>query len=236
MALIMSEAGAEWMDCWNNFFKLIRSDVYTGGGIAKGNGEPVVLIPGFLGGDWTLMVLAKWLKRIGYAPYLSGIYCNRRCPRETADNLGRRIEYLYNKAGPLSLIGHSLGGILARQLGHVFPQKIKRIITLGTPVKQEGVIKSGLARVVEAFARVWMPCMRLQGQRSITCSCGLFPAVFEAMPTGVSCCSIFSKEDRIVGWFAQMRSDERYEEVTGGHSGLIVNLQAYRVIANVLAG
>lgn len=49
---------------------LLRDPVYYGTDVLKGKGESILLIPGFLAGDWTLMVMAGWLGRVGYRPYL----------------------------------------------------------------------------------------------------------------------------------------------------------------------
>src|SRR6266511_3059206 len=90
--------------------RLLCDPVYRGNGIPGGNGEPVLLIPGFLAGDWTLKIMAGWLSRIGYRPYLSGIACNVRDP-------------------------HRTGGILARFLGAHFPQLIRHVVALGSPIR-----------------------------------------------------------------------------------------------------
>src|ERR1700730_559584 len=55
---------------------LLRDPVYRGRGLPHGDGRPVLLIPGFLSGDWSLRLLHDWLKRIGYTAHLSGIQLN----------------------------------------------------------------------------------------------------------------------------------------------------------------
>ena len=49
---------------------------HGGGGIPRGDGRAVVLVPGFLGGDYTLAPLARWLGRIGYRPAVCGFVAN----------------------------------------------------------------------------------------------------------------------------------------------------------------
>jgi triacylglycerol lipase len=65
------------------FAALRRDPIYRGHEQPRGHGEPVLLIPGFLGGDWMLLVLARWLRRLGYRPYLSGIHVNGGIPLQT---------------------------------------------------------------------------------------------------------------------------------------------------------
>ena len=55
---------AEWL-------VLHLSPVYYGFGVPRGHGEPVVVVPGFLGDDRYLTELYLWLRRIGYRPYFS---------------------------------------------------------------------------------------------------------------------------------------------------------------------
>jgi triacylglycerol lipase len=58
------------------FSLLLRDPLYYGLGVPRGTGQPILLIPGFLVEDWSLQVMAGWLRRIGYRPYLSGIDWN----------------------------------------------------------------------------------------------------------------------------------------------------------------
>src|SRR4051795_639848 len=48
-------------------------------GVPRGDGRPVVLLPGFLAGDQTLAVLGGWLRRLGYAPRVCGFVANVGC-------------------------------------------------------------------------------------------------------------------------------------------------------------
>src|SRR5260370_24967749 len=54
------------------YLSLIRDPVFRGIDIPLGLGKPVMLIPGFLAGDWTLHTPFQWLRRIGYRPQLAG--------------------------------------------------------------------------------------------------------------------------------------------------------------------
>ena len=80
------------IDYFERLSSLLRDPVYYGRGVRKGTGEPVLLVPGFFGGDWMMAAMARWLARIGYRPYLSGIDWNVGCPGRTVELLGRRIQ------------------------------------------------------------------------------------------------------------------------------------------------
>jgi len=60
--------------------RLLGDPVYAGlAGVPRGDGRPVVLLPGFLAGDRTLSVMARWLRRLGYAPAACGFVANVDC-------------------------------------------------------------------------------------------------------------------------------------------------------------
>ena len=58
------------------FLRLIRDPVFRGDDVPDGLRRPVLLIPGFLAGDWTLRTQYDWLKRVGYRPRLAGLAFN----------------------------------------------------------------------------------------------------------------------------------------------------------------
>src|SRR5581483_4242830 len=97
---------------------LSRDPVFRGIEVPRGHGEPVLLVPGFLAGDWSLSVLSGWLRRLGYRAYSSGIDWNVRCPYKTSGLLRRRLGGVAKETQQsVTIVGHSLGGVPARYLG-----------------------------------------------------------------------------------------------------------------------
>ena len=95
---------AEW-------FALRSSEVYGGADVPHGRGEPVLLVPGFLGSDQPLKVLSRWLDRVSYRVYASGIGRNADCPDVLLSKLIESVEAASRGTGQrLRMIGHSLGG------------------------------------------------------------------------------------------------------------------------------
>src|SRR5439155_5526902 len=96
----------------------------------------ILLIPGFLAGDATLYPFANWLRSRGHQVFFSGILANTDCPRRVIDRLANIVAERYARAGEkLVVIGHSLGGIYARELGRRLPECIEQVILLGSPIK-----------------------------------------------------------------------------------------------------
>ena len=72
--------------------RLMIDPVFAGRGVPRGDGAPVMLIPGFLAGDSSMTVMASWLDRMGHAPHRSGIAWNVGCSDRALDALEARAE------------------------------------------------------------------------------------------------------------------------------------------------
>lgn len=218
---------------------LLRDPMYQGQQGHQGQGQPVLLIPGFLAGDWTLMPMAGWLNRLGYKAYFSGIDWNIDCPNKTGEKLQWRLEHIAKETtGPLTVIGHSLGGLLARFLGANFPEYVRHVVALGTPLNLDN--PGSVHPFVRSTFDLLEPFRRLRGPKyqrcgSRTCSCRFAQTVFCSLPPAVTFTSIFSKNDEIVSWRAATDPDGTNIEVSGRHIGLIVNKEVYRALARQLA-
>ena len=116
---------------------LHATPVYYGFGVPRGDGSAVVIIPGFLGTDLYLMELHAWLARIGYRPYFSGIGINAECPNLLVQrHLNDTIERALTETGrKIHLIGHSLGGVIARSVAGQRPRDVASVITLAAPIR-----------------------------------------------------------------------------------------------------
>jgi pimeloyl-ACP methyl ester carboxylesterase len=100
----------------------------------RGDGHPVLVLPGFAAGDDSTRVLRRYLRRLGYAahPWLLGrnLGVRERLP----ERLALRVEELQRRHGrKLSLVGWSLGGIYAREIAKRLPQHVRKVVTLGSP-------------------------------------------------------------------------------------------------------
>jgi len=100
--------------------------------VPRGDGSHVILIPGFLAGDESLGVLARWLKRIGYVPRRSGIRFNADCSDRALDRLDECLELVHRQSGgPVTLLGHSRGGHFAKALATRDPARVARVVSMG---------------------------------------------------------------------------------------------------------
>jgi pimeloyl-ACP methyl ester carboxylesterase len=221
-----------------DWLSLRLSGVYRGEGVTRGHGEPVIVVPGFLGSVAGLHELTDWLARIGYSVSDPGFRRNAMCPDTLLELLVRRIGRVYAERGQrVALIGHSLGGSLARAAASRAPQQVERVITLGSPLREMRAhpLVAELARVLAALAP--SPHLPHEGHvHDATCSCELAEALGHPLPDSVRRTVIYSRFDGVVDWRTCIEGDADVDvEVPGTHIGLIFNAQVYAAIARSLA-
>jgi pimeloyl-ACP methyl ester carboxylesterase len=220
--------GLDWL-------ALRASPVFYGRGTERGDGAPVVVVPGFLGSDRYLFELYGWLGRIGYRPYLSRIGRNAECLDLLVARLGATVDQARAETDRrVHLIGHSLGGVLSRVVAARRPEGIASVITLGSPFR--GLRSHPL--VIRAAAAVRARLHR-QGRRpkcfTTACDCDSVGALGTQLP--VPQIAVYTKTDGIVDWRACVNDDPEADfEVSGTHVGLVFNAAVYRLIAARLAG
>jgi triacylglycerol lipase len=218
---------------------LMRDPLYRGVEVPRGNGEPILLIPGFLAGDWSLFILGEWLNRLGYQVYYSGIDWNISCPQKTSTLLRWRLEYVAAETQQsVTLIGHSLGGVLARFLAAGVSQRVRQVITLGSPIDGSMRIHPlvpltfKIIQHVQGFSRRSLPLPPCA--KDVQCSCDFVKGAFASLLPEVRFTAIYSKQDEIVDWQACIDVAKVNYEVCGQHIGLIVNPAVYRLLGQLL--
>src|SRR5208282_4862300 len=96
----------------------------------------VLLIPGLMASDLTLYPLARRLRQRGHQVFFAGIWCNADCPIRTVAYLEQALrDGAHEAGGKVVVIGHSLGGVYARELAKIFPELVERAILLGAPLR-----------------------------------------------------------------------------------------------------
>lgn len=219
---------------------LHAAPLYYGVGIPHGDGSAVVLIPGFLCPDVYLAPLHEWLRRIGYKPFFSGIGVNTECPNLLITRqLNATIDRAIAKSGrKVHLVGHSLGGVIARAIASQRPTDVASVITLGAPfrgtVAHAGIL--GAAEMVRKRILAKHGSAVLPACYTARCTCDFLESLSCAMPSSVLQTAVYTEGDGLVDWrYCRTDMPEMDFRVSGTHIGLAFNPSAYSLIASRLA-
>ncbi len=105
----------------------------------RGDGHPVLVIPGWMASDRSTAILRGFLGTLGYRTHGWNLERNEGPTPEIQEGLVRRLSEIRQRGGhTVSLIGWSLGGIYARELARRYPSDVRQVITLGSPFRGVG--------------------------------------------------------------------------------------------------
>jgi len=217
------------------------SPVFWGYGVPPGDGSAVVVVPGFLGTDLYLTPFRNWLARIGYKPYYSGIGWNAECPNLLIrQRLNQSIEAAYTDTGrKVHLIGHSLGGTIARAIAAQVPGRVASVITLSAPIKSVAAHTSILhaAQLVREQILARHGPAVLPGCYTASCTCNFIESLNGKFPKSVRQTAIYTKADGILDWRVCQTGDPDVDlEVSATHIGMAFSPLVYDAVARRLAG
>jgi triacylglycerol lipase len=197
-----------------------------GGRAAKS--RSVLLIPGFLAGDATLYPFANWLRSRGHQVFFSGILANTDCPRRAIERLTNIVlEHRVRASEKLIVIGHSLGGLYARELGRRLPECIEQVILLGAPLKDPHLHANPYVKMLALLTRhIRESGHGCTGELATICGvhCPEAPQIPETL--------IYSKSDGVVDWRSCIEDGPKVTafEVDSTHCGLPYNLDTLRIV------
>lgn len=198
----------------------------------RGDGHPVMIMPGFMASDASTLPLRLFLRSRGYTPYRwgqgrnygRGIDLKEGVTKNT--NIYRKLKHLREKhQRKVSLIGWSLGGVYARELAKLAPEDVRQVITLGSPFTNNihantvsGIFERVSGRKLEKFD----------------------PELFEkiSQPPPVPSTAILSRSDGIAAWeccVERLTPTTENIEVQSSHTGLGHNPIVLWAIADRLA-
>jgi pimeloyl-ACP methyl ester carboxylesterase len=218
--------------------RLLTHPVLRGRGIPRGDGRAVLLLPGFLAGDYTLAPMALWLRRIGYRSARVGFLTNTGCSQEALERLEPRAQALAEETGRrVAVIGHSRGGHQGKVLAVRRPELVSHVVALGGGLSRQMDISAPTAAAVALF-RAWQrraADRERNGCLAEDCRCSFTRDYSARFPESVRLTSVYSKSDGVVRWRSCVVPYADNVEVRGTHVGLALNPQAYVAIATALA-
>lgn len=197
--------------------------------VPRGDGHPVLVLPGFIASDISTHPLRRFLTRIGYDAHewQLGRNLGPRAIGREGEKLVARLQAIHEATGQkVSMIGWSLGGIMARLVARRAPEAVRQIITLGSPF-------AGSPRATN----VWRAYELFTGQK-IDDAHTHRQLSESAAPPPVPSTAIYSRGDGVVAWQNCREQDTPITdniEVHGSHCGLGVNPAVLYAVADRLA-
>jgi len=195
--------------------------------LPKGDGHSVMVLPGFMATNTSTRPMRGLLRRLGYNAHGWDSGRNIRVDGALINRLQDQLLELYETSGrPVSLVGWSLGGVIARELAKLHPEKVRLVISLGSPITNDRGV-SNARRLFEI----------LNGKEPAILHDGRFQALGEAPPVPTT--SILTKTDGVVHWRGSVQEEGEHPSenilVHASHLGLGVNPSVMVAIADRLA-
>ena len=191
----------------------------------RGNGEPVLLLPGFTAGDASMWPLRRCLGALGWDARGWGLGRNRGDAPRLLPRVIDVTERLVRETGTrVRMVGWSMGGFLARETARDRPELVERVVTLGTPViggpkyTTAAPLFRRLGFDLDAIER---ECQERAGR-----------------PIDVPVTAIYSRRDGVVAWRACLdhtSRDVEHVEVESTHGGLGFDSRVWAIVADRLA-
>lgn len=196
---------------------------------AAGDGHSVIVLPGLFASDSTTKALRTIVGEAGYScvGWGQGTNLGPQGNDDLENQLGELIEQRYKIAGnrPVTLIGWSLGGVYARLAAHLSPDKVRQVITLGSPINGSPKLTNAW-RLFELLSDV--PVDASQNQEKLS-------RAMQALP--VPGTSIYSKSDSIVAWQISRAAEGHMQQsiqVPASHLGMAFNPLVVKLVLDLL--
>ena len=168
--------------------------------VPKGDGHPVLVLPGLGASDVSTALLRQFIDDLGYVSYPWELGRNKGFKEETHNAIEERLDTIHDEhRRPVSLIGQSLGGVYARELAKLAPHKVRQVITLGSPFSGHPLATSGI-RLYE-----W-----LSGDNIEDLDFDRHHEIRETPPVPTT--SVYSKLDGVVAWQCSIEKGHRQSE------------------------
>lgn len=201
-------------------------------------GEPVLMVPGFMAGDYTLSLLGRRLRTAGYRTYRAQIPANISCALASGERLERRLELIADRRGSrVRIVGHSLGGMLGRGLAVRRPDLVSGVISLGSPISAPGAHHPLLAASLLLLMQLSKAGVR--GVMSPECVTGVcaqqsFDELRTPVPEDVEFTAFWSLRDGIVDPHSCYEAESEALEVRASHCGMVIDPVVLNQIVSTL--
>jgi len=174
----------------------------------RGKKIPIIIIPGFLTGDWSTKPMRHYLQNNGFSVYGWNQESNTKFSIKKLQSMYKMIEEISKKHNQkVILIGWSLGGIYARELARLSPN-VEKVITIGSPFGN--IFSNYITDIYQLVSNQDLKELKMID-------------VMIRQPINKPSLNIFSKKDGVVHWMSCfMESDplSKRKQVSSSHMGM----------------
>src|SRR4051794_29032113 len=217
----------------------LRSVPYVNRTSGRVDSDPVLLVPGFMAGDYTLGAMSRHLRDLGYRTYRSGIVANVGCLERGTTALESRLEAIADRRErKVAIVGHSLGGMMARGLAARRPDLVSGIVTMGSPMLAPGAAHQLLIAQVALLRRLsGLGVSRLMSADCTSGGCALrmWEESRVPLPADLPFTAIYSRRDGIADWRACIDPAADAREVRTSHVGMAIDPMVLDTVTESLA-
>ena len=198
--------------------------------LGRGDRHPVLVLPGFSASDMSTVPLRGIIRSQGYWVHAWGLGRNIGPTEKIVTGMVERLTLLSDRHdAKVSLIGWSLGGMYARALARLFPERVREVITLGSPYRLRDANATPVGRMFRSY----------QNQHVVSAADrAAMPPEEDMPPLTMPATSIYTRTDGIVHWSNCIDAEGPLREnieVRSSHIGLGVNPAAIVAISDRLA-
>ena len=186
-----------------------------------------------------LRALASDLRSSGFRTYRSHIHANVNCTLAVASLVEERLEQIAERRGSrVQIVGHSLGGMIARGIAARRPDLVAGIVTMGSPMRAPAAhhrLLTGGVHLLTALDRLGVRGVMSADCVGGECAEASFEETQRPLSPGVAMTNIFSRRDGVVDWRACIDPDGQPIEVGVSHLGMAVDPRVIEIVIDALA-
>ncbi len=212
---------------------LRRHPLWTGEGVPPGEGRPLLIFPGFLASKRSTGALHHVMNAAGWDARVAPVGRNAGPAQHSVDAAEGTLRALIDAHDePVTIVGHSRGGQFARILAVQYPEHIRQVIAVGTPLTVKYPSYIVVKAPAEALDKAWRK--GAFGHVDVEREQWVDDHRYMPFPDSVDLVSVWSRSDGIVDWRLSLEPAARNIEVDASHMGLLNSVAGIKGIAHAL--